>query len=168
MNPNVRGGGWNELPLSFSRFWKKPVQIQNVFSCCSAFGALGCVNSVPWNFVCGFLLRVCVYVCAFSFFFYERLTIVNNLIFMTCSCAFSLRIYRVIIFSWVTIYLQFSFSCSSVHTLEKVSAHFLLVLVASALESDEHDFVIIDNIFIRCSRMHSVIVIASHDLLHYR
>lgn len=119
-----------------------------------------------------FRLRIftpCLCIClCFFFFFYERLTIVNNLIFMTCSCAFSLRIYRVIIFSWVTIYLQFSFSCSSVHTLEKVSAHFLLVLVASALESDEHDFVIIDNIFIRCSRMHSVIVIASHDLLDYR
>lgn len=118
------------------------------------------------DFYSVFVYGVCAFFFLFSFFT-SASRFVNNLIFMTCSCAFSLRIYKVIIFSWVTIYLQFSFSCSSVHTLEKVSAHFLLVLVASALESDEHDFVIIDNIFIRCSTKHSVIVIASHDLLVY-
>lgn len=164
-------GEWIELPLSFSRFWKKPVQIQNVFSCCSAFGALGCVNSVPWNFVCGFLLRVCVYVCAFfSSLFTSASRFVNNLIFMTCSCAFSLRIYRVIIF-FVGDHLSAVFLSPvppSIHLKRWVHIFFLLVLVASALESDEHDFVIIDNIFIRCSRMQSVIVIASHDLLDYR
>lgn len=74
-----------------------------------------------------------------------------------------------IIFPWVTIYLQVFLSPvpPSIHFEGECKNFFLLVLVASALESDEHDFVIIDNIFIRCSRMHSVIVIASHDLLVY-
>lgn len=103
-----------------------------VLSCCSALGACGCVNLVPWNsssanlLLSPWLCFVCVRVCVFT----RGSRFVNNLIFMTCSGAFLLRIYRVIIFSWVTVYLQFfSFCCPPPSTQLKVSYMFLFVFV---------------------------------------
>lgn len=63
---------------------------------------------VPWNLLASFTF---VFVCVCFFTIASRY--VNNLIFMTCSGAVSLRIYRVIIFSWVTIYIYYIF-CSPV------------------------------------------------------